>query len=32
MQRPIVGVEGKFEICRPVDKVLKYLDKITEPK
>ena len=32
MQRPIVGVEGKFEICRPVDKVLKYLDKITELK
>ena len=32
MQRPIVGVEGIFEICRPVDKVLKYLDKKTEPK
>ena len=32
MQRPIVGVEGIFEICRPVDKVLKYLDKRTEPK
>ena len=26
MQRPIVGFRGKFEICRPVDKVLKYLD------
>ena len=32
MQRPIVGVNGIFEICRPVDKVLKYLDKKTEPK
>ena len=32
MQRPIVGVKGIFEICRPVDKVLKYLDKKTEVK
>ena len=32
MQRPIVGVKGIFEICRPVDKVLKYLDKKTELK
>ena len=32
MQRPIVGVEGIFEICRPVDKVLKYLDKKIELK
>tara|TARA_Y100000389_G_scaffold188088_1_gene210244 strand:+ start:1223 stop:1582 length:360 start_codon:yes stop_codon:yes gene_type:complete len=32
MQRPIVGVKGKFEICRPVDKVLKYLEKKTESK
>ena len=32
LQRPIVGVEGIFEICRPVDKVLKYLDKKIESK
>jgi len=32
MQRPIIGVGSIFEICRPVDKVLKYLDKKTEPK
>ena len=32
MQRPIGGVKGIYEICRPVDKVLKYLDKRTEPK
>ena len=32
MQRPIVGVKGIYEICRPVDKVLKYLDKKTELK
>jgi arsenate reductase-like glutaredoxin family protein len=32
LQRPIVGVEGIFEICRPVDKVLKYLDKKIDSK
>ena len=27
MQRPIVAAGGRFEICRPADKVLKYLDQ-----
>ena len=30
LQRPIVALENKYEICRPVGKVIKYLNSKTK--